>query len=260
MGQARFAFLDHPGPLAVAHRGGLEAHPENTLAALEHTVGLGYRYVEVDVRASRDGIACLFHDATLERLTAVSGRLAERSWAELGGLRVAGREAIPRLDEVLAAWPDLRLVLDIKSDDAVAPLAEALRRADALDRVCVGAFSDRRLRRARRHLGPRLCTSLGRAAVTRLWLSRYYPPAGMPRATRALAGAAQVPARHRGLRVVDRRLLAVAGRRGLQVHVWTINDEAEMERLFDLGVHGIMTDRPAALKAVLARRGQWTGG
>ena len=251
----RFAFLDHPGPLAFAHRGGDREQPENTMAAFAHAVGLGFRYVETDVRATLDGVAVTFHDETLERVTDGRGRVGERTWDEVRRARVDGREPVARLDDLLGAWPDLRVNLDPKNDAAVGPLAEAIRRTGAIDRVCVGSFSDRRLWRLRRHLGPRLCTSLGPLGVVRLRLASLGLPSGG-----FAAGAAQVKTHHLGVRVVDRPLLAAARRHGLHVHVWTVDEPADMERLLDLGVDGLMSSRPSVLKEVLQRRGLWPGG
>jgi glycerophosphoryl diester phosphodiesterase len=155
---------------------------------------------------------------------------------------------------VLDAWPGVRYVIEPKSDQAVEPLADAVRRTGVLDRVCIGSFSDARVKRMRHLLGQRLCTSLGRRGVLRLRLASLGLPVGG-----FVEAAAQVPVRYRGLPVVDRQLLAAARSRGLQVQVWTVNQESEMERLIDLGVDGIITDRPAMLKTVLSRRGLWHG-
>ncbi|MGH2769880.1 MAG: glycerophosphodiester phosphodiesterase [Actinomycetota bacterium] len=248
----RWAFLDHPGPLPFAHRGGACERPENTMAAFEHAVRLGYRYVETDVRATADGVAVIFHDERLDRLTELTGRIAERRWAELSPARVNGLEPVPRLDDLLGAWPHLRVNIDPKHDAAVAPLVEVLERTRAHGRVCVGASSDRRLASFRRLSGGWVCTSMGRAEIARLRLASYGARPG-----RLAAACVQVPVRHRRLPVVDPRFIAAAHRRGLQVHVWTIDDASEMDRLLDLGVDGIMTDRPTLLREVLRRRGQW---
>jgi glycerophosphoryl diester phosphodiesterase len=251
----RFAFLDHPGPLAFAHRGGGREKPENTLAAFAHAVGLGFRYVETDVRVTRDGVAVTFHDETLERTTDGRGRVASHSWDELRRVKVAGREPVARLDDLLGSWPDLRVNLDPKSAATVGPLAEAVRRTGAIDRVCIGSFSDARLRRLRRELGPRLCTSLGPLGVARLRLASLGMPGGG-----FTAGAAQVKSHHMGMPYVDRPLLKAARRHGLDVHVWTVDEPDHMESLLELGVDGLMSGRPSVLKAVLQRRGLWSGG
>lgn len=250
----RFPFLDHPRPIALAHRGGAEEGPENTMAAFENAVRLGYRYIETDVRVTRDGVALAFHDERLERVSDRSGAVSDLIWSELRGTRVHGREPIPRLDEVLGTWPDVHFVIEPKCDQAVVPLVDAIRRVDALDRVCVGSFSDSRVERVRKLLGPKLCTSLGYRGVLRLRLASYGLPVG-----EFVEAAANVPMRYHGVPVVDRLLLAAARKHGLKVQVWTVNDEAEMERLIDLGVDGLITDRPGALKAVLARRRLWVG-
>jgi glycerophosphoryl diester phosphodiesterase len=248
----RWAFLDHPGPLPFAHRGGACERPENTMAAFEHAVRLGYRYVETDVRATADGVVVIFHDERLDRLTGLTGRIARQRWAEVATARVNEVEPIPRLDDLLGAWSDLRVNIDPKHDAAVVPLVEVLDRTRAHDRVCVGTSSDRRLAHFRRLSGERVCTSMGRAEVARLRLASYRAHPG-----RVAAACVQVPIRHRGMPVVDPRFIAAVHRRGLQVHVWTINDPSEMDRLLDLGVDGIMTDQPTLLKEVLGRRGQW---
>jgi glycerophosphoryl diester phosphodiesterase len=246
--EPRHPYLDWGGCLAFAHRGGTGAHPENTLAAFTHAASLGFTYLETDVHLTADGVLVAFHDADLERTCDRPGRIADLPWSEVEVARVGGREPIPRFDELLEALPDARFNIDCKSDEAVDALVRALRRHDVLHRVCVGAFSDRRLRRLRRELGAELCTSLGPTETARLTF-------GMP--TPAEVHAAQVPVRSGPVEVVTERRVARAHRRGLQVHVWTIDDPSEMERLIDLGVDGIMTDRPEVLRDVLIRRGLW---
>lgn len=245
---ASHPFLDWPGPLAIAHRGGASEAPENTLPAFEHAVRLGYRYVETDVHVTADGVLLAFHDERLDRVTDREGVVAEMTWSEVRQARVDGREPIPRLEDLLGAWPDLRVNIDPKHDAAVEPLVEALRRTGAVDRVCVGSFSDKRTDRARRALGARLCTSLGPRGVAR-WVAGLPTPTGI--------ACAQVPLSNGRIDLVTRRTLRLAARRSLDVHVWTIDDPDEMGRLLDLGVHGILTDRPAVLREVLQARGAW---
>lgn len=246
-GSVRFPFLDAGGPIAFAHRGAAPGL-ENTLAAVERVVALGYRYLETDVRASRDGVAVLLHDATLDRTTDRAGRLTELPWAEVARARVGGTEPVPRLEDLLGSYPDLRVNLDIKAPSAVGPLVAAVRRAGAVDRVCVGSFHDRSLAAVRAALGPALCTSLGPREVLALRLGRLRPDTG---------GCAQVPPRLGRIPVIDHRFLAAARRRELPVHAWTINRPAEMHRLLDLGVDGIMTDDAPALRDVLVAREAW---
>ena len=247
-------FLEHPLPIAFAHRGGGEAAPENTMEAFEHAVALGYVFLETDIHATRDGDLVAFHDETLDRLAGRPGSVDQLDSDELRQIRIAGRYRIPFLDDLFAAWPRARINIDPKSDRAAELLPAVLTRADAVDRVCVGSFSGRRLARLRRAMGPDLCTSMGPWEVARLLMAAKGLPVGP-----LDAGCAQVSPTHRGLTIVDPGFLAEAHRRRLQVHVWTINDTAEMSRLLDLGVDGLMSDRPSLLKQVLQERGQWTG-
>jgi glycerophosphoryl diester phosphodiesterase len=247
-------YLDAQTPLAFAHRGGAAVGDENTAAAFARCIELGYRYVETDIHATSDGVPVVFHDATLARMTGDQRRVRDVRWADLATLRVAGEAAVPRLDDMLDAWPQVRFNIDIKAEQAVAPAVDAVRRSGALDRVLLASFSDARLARIRRALGPRVATSLGTREVARLWAG-----AQLGRARRMPEGvvAAQVPVRHGRIRVVTRRFLAHAHRLGLQVHVWTVDDPTQMHELLDLGVDGIMTDRIEVLREVYSARGLW---
>lgn len=252
--QHRFAYLDAPTPLAFAHRGGAAVGDENTAAAFARAVALGYRYVETDVRCTADGVPVVFHDPTLLRLAGHPGRVSDLRWADLAAVRVAGAAVVPRLAEVLAQWPQVRFNIDVKHDEAVEAAVAAVHAAGAADRVLLASFSDARLLRLRAVAGPRVATSLGLRAVAALRMASL---TGRALVLPESVVAAQVPVRWRRVRVVDRRFVAYAHRLGLQVHVWTIDDPAEMHDLLDLGVDGIMTDRVDVLRDVFISRGQW---
>ncbi|HWH01996.1 MAG TPA: glycerophosphodiester phosphodiesterase [Pilimelia sp.] len=247
-------YLDAPTPLAFAHRGGAARGDENTAAAFARAVELGYRYVETDVHATADGVVVVFHDATLRRLTGRPGRVARLRWADLATLRVGGAAAIPRLEEVLEAWPGVRFNIDVKADAAAQPAVAVVRRLRAADRVLLASFSDARLARLRALAGPAVATSLGVAGVARLKAASL---TGRSPRLPASVVAAQVPVRYGRVPVVDRRFVAFAHRWGLQVHVWTVDEPAEMHELLDLGVDGIMTDRVEVLRDVYRSRGLW---
>ena len=251
MPPSSWPFLDHPGPLPFAHRGGAGEWPENTMPAFEGAVALGYRYVETDVHVTADGVLVAFHDDVLDRVTDRRGRIEDLPWDEVRRARVDGREPIPLLAEILDAWPDLRVNIDPKHDRAVEPLAEVIRSSGAVDRVLVGAFSDERIARVRAAL-PGICTSLGPMGTLRLGLAA----AGQD-IDDLEAPCAQVPTHYGEREIVTADLVAEAHRRDVQVHVWTIDDAVEMRRLLDLGVDGIMTDQPAVLRGVLEERGEW---
>jgi len=247
-----FEFLDHPGPIAFAHRGGAGDWPENTLPAFEGAVALGYRYIETDAHACSDGTVVAFHDDRLDRVCDRDGLIGELTWSEVREARVDGREPVPLLEDLLTTWPDIRMNIDPKDDAVVEPLAALIRRCGAVNRVCIGSFSDDRITAMRDLLGPGLCTSLGPKDTSRLIAASRRLASG-----RFEGAAAQVPLKHGRWPIVTRQFVRGAHRLGLAVHVWTIDDPDEMTRLLDLGVDGIMTDRPAVLREVLEGRGQW---
>jgi len=218
-----FAFLDHPGPIPFAHRGGAGEWPENTMPAFEGAVLLGFRYVETDVHVTFDGVLLAFHDDVLDRVTDRSGIIAELPWSEVQKAKVSGREPIPLLEDLLGSFPDLRVNIDPKHDAAVAPLIDVIEKTSALDRVCVASFSDSRVSTMRKALGPTLCTALGPNGVRRLVVAAHGVPAG-----RFTSPCAQVPVKQVSVTFVSDRFLRAAHRRDIAVQVWTIDEASEM--------------------------------
>ncbi len=260
----RHPYLDGPYPRAYAHRGwhvGELAGCENTMAAFRRAADEGFGYLELDAHASADGVAVIHHDATLGRTTDGSGPIAALPAAAIAELRVRGREPIPRLDEVLAALPGMRITVELKSDAAVRPVLEVLDRADAWDRVCLGGFTERWLARARAEAGSRLLTSMSQTSAfglrSRAWIDALPDPLRRLPAPPVRGRVAQLPRRLGRLTVVDPGLLRTAHAADHEVHVWTVDDPDEMAELLDMGVDGLLSDRPDLLRDVLQGRDQW---
>lgn len=253
-------YFSHAHPLALAHRGGSYYEPnigiENTAAAFANALDLGYTHLETDVHATADGMVIAFHDDRLGRVTDGEGLIAALPWSQVRRVRVGGREPIPTLADLLERFPTACFNIDLKHDLAVEPTLRIIDEFGAHRRVCLGSFNERRIRRAHRLSRGRIATShsvLGSLAVKLL-------PAAGPTALIAGPGVAlQVPISYRRRRIVDSALVGRAHRLGKHVHVWTIDDPAQMRRLLDLGVDGIVTDRPDLLRQVLVERGEWVG-
>ena len=238
------SFLALPSPIAFAHRGGAGDLPENTLAAFEIARALGYQYLETDAHLTRDGVLVAFHDDRLDRVTDRTGAIAELGVAEVeaadagyafsadGGRTFPFRGRgirVPRLEELLVRRPDACVNIDPKSDACVGPLAALLDRLGAWGRVCVGSFSDHRLRRIRALGRGRACTSMGPRAVA---TTRVIAATGsLPRLG---DDCIQVPIGRGPFRIVTERFVRAAHRAGLAVHVWTINHETTIDELLDL--------------------------
>jgi glycerophosphoryl diester phosphodiesterase len=261
-----------PTPIAFAHRGGLALWPENTLVAFRGAVELGFRYIETDLHVTRDGVIVCFHDPTLMRTTDGAGRLKDLTLEELRGLDAGHRFTpdggetypyrgqgitVPTLEEALALHPDLRLNVEMKQREPrmEALLWQEIDRLEAHDRLLVAAEHDPLVHRFRalrpHHWMP---TSPGIRGVVRFWAG---VRSGLHRYEDYPFDALQVPVSYQRLVVVDRAFIEAAHAHALQVHVWTIDDPTEMRRLLDLGVDGIMTDRPDVLREVFDERGLW---
>lgn len=250
-------YFDVPSPVAIAHRGGAWEGIENSLEAVRRCVDLGYQYIETDVHLSRDGEVIAVHDPSLDRTTDTTGRIRELRWEQIAQARIGRTATIPRLNDLLDEFPDLRFNIDAKVSEVVVPLVHLIqaRGQQTAERICLASFSDARLRRLRTLTHGRVATSMGQREVARLRAASFMRTS--VRALRFPGQAAQVPATFRGRRIVDRRFVETAHSLGKKVHVWTIDDPAEMTSLLDLGVDGIMTDEPLVLKDVLTARGEW---
>ena len=246
-------YLEQGAIIAFAHRGGAVDQPENSMVAFQRAIDMGYRYIETDVHATEDGVLMASHDDDLQRTCGIDVKISEVEYSDLLDARIDGKERIPTLEEILSTWPNIRVNIDCKADQAVEPLIAALRRSDVVDRVCIGSFSDRRLATIRDAIGPTLCSSLGPREVAKLRLLSKLTG----KKSFAGAHAAQIPMRQGPIALTTKQLVDHAHEIGLHVHVWTINDAADMHRLIDLGVDGIMTDTLQTLKTVLSERNHW---
>lgn len=253
-------YLEAP-PLLLAHRGGValpaNAGIENSLRAVANAVELGIGYIETDARASVDGVAFAFHDEHLGRVAPNSG-FGERPFgsltaAEIRSVRLSGGEHLTTIGEMLESFPGTKFNIDVKTTPVIVPTVRAIEEADAGGRVLIASFSHRRLSIARRLL-PAVATSTSPREIGALWLGR-----GRTRGLARRNGAVclQVPEYYRGRRVVTPRFLAAAHGEGLQVHVWTVDEPDDVNRLLDAGVDGLITDRPDVVREVLEQRGQW---
>lgn len=249
----------------MAHRGFSLAGLENTLTAFRAAVELGYSHLETDVHTTSDGELFLFHDRTLDRVTDGRGRIHDLTADQVREARIGRTEPVPTFDELVAAFPEARFNLDVKDWHSVPSVVAAIERNSVHDRVLIASFSDRRRRAVLKQLSRRTASSAGTMAnalflvLGPLLSARVLGSPARAVLRRALrdVDALQVPVRYRAIPVVTAGFVRRAHELGLYVHVWTINDPAEMHRLLDLGVDGIVSDRADLLKDVLQARRQW---
>lgn len=231
----RHLFFASPRPLVFAHRGGSALAPENTMAAFENGLAVGADGLELDVHLSRDGVVVVHHDRALDRTTTLRGPIAARDADELI------RADIPTLADVLRRFRDTRMIIEMKVNrqQLAAGVIDAIRRADAVDRVCLGSFGLRVLRAART-IEPAIATSAAREEVR--W-ALYRSWCRWP-VSRVSYSGYQVPELSGRTRVVSPRFVADAHRAGLGVQVWTVDNESDATRLLSWGVDALISDRP----------------
>jgi glycerophosphoryl diester phosphodiesterase len=255
------AYLAGEYPIRLAHRGSRILWPENTLEAFQGAIDLGYRYIETDVQLTADGTVVVFHDDDLDRLTNAVGPIRAWRWEDVQHLDAAwffGSEAgypmrytgcrISSLEEIFATFPDVCFNIDIKCGGAEWAVADVIRRWGREESVLVGGFVDRRTARFRRITKGQVATSAGRRVAVAMWSA-----SRVGRTVRRPEVAYQVPYDYTPR--LDRKFIDAVHRAGAQVHAWTVNEIPDMIQLLDMGVDGIVTDRPDLLNDVVANRG-----
>lgn len=252
----RHPYFDNGGkPIALAHRGFSLEGLENSMRAFQAAVDLGYRYLETDAHGTRDGVAVALHDDTLDRTTNTTGAVADLPWATVMTARIGGTEPVPRLEDVLATWPDVKVNIDVKGDSGIVPVARAIERTNSHDRVCLGSFSVARRRKTVKLLSKPVAMPAAQREVI-AWLLGVWVNAN-PESSLSDVDVLQIPWRRGRVPILGAKHIEAAHHSGREVHVWTVNERTEMEYLLDLGVDGLVSDRADVLKEVLMERELW---
>ena len=261
-----FNIRENEEVLVIAHRGGLGLNPENTLAAFKKAEELGADIIELDIHTSKDGQLVIMHDETIDRTTDGSGKVRDYTLSELKGFdagyrwtadsgktfpfRAKGLQ-IPTLAEVLSEIKNTAIIIEIKQSkpSLIKPLCELIKKHGLENKVIVASFSNKALLEFRSAF-PQVATSTTKSEAVKFfilnqfYLAGFYSPAAV---------ALQVPEYYQGTKIVTERFIKTAKKQNIEVHAWTINDEADMKRMISLGVEGIVTDYPDRLLRVLER-------
>lgn len=252
-----FFSVEHP--IRFAHRGSRILWPENTMHAFAGAVEeLGYHYLEIDVRLTSDHVPVVFHDANLNRTTNGDGKVADHTLAEIQAVDAAyhfdperdfplrGRGiGVSTLEEIYGTWPDVRLNIDLKGPGEEWAVAEVIRAFDAEHRTLIGSFTDRRIARFRRITRGRVAVSAGPTTAASMYLA-----SRTGRTIHRKVQAYQLPFDYRGAKIDD-KLIDAVHRASAHIHLWTVNEPDDMRRFIDMGVDGIVTDRPDLLNEVM---------
>jgi len=256
------SYLSGEHPIRFAHRGSRILWPENTAHAFHGAVEMGYKYIETDVRISKDGHVVVFHDETLERTTNSRGKVSDWHLDELqnldaafhfdheGGHPLRGQGVgISSLADVLAEFPDVHFNIDLKGPGLEWPVADTIRKAGREDTLMIGSFIGHRTAKFRRITKGTIATSAGPRDTLMMWAA-----SRRGRYVQRPVEAYQIPFNYKSL-PIDQKYVDAIHASGSQVHFWTVNEKPDMHRLLDLGADGLVTDRPDRLNEVLAERG-----
>ena len=234
-------YLDYDGLKVLAHRGGAEESYENTTESFEYSQLLGCEFIETDVQVSSDGIPYIFHDDDLKRILNKPVRFDSLSSNEIDDLSIFNSCKIPKLSETLLRFPNLCFQIDFKTDEVVMPALDVINDMNEFDRVCIASFNSKRLQNVR-SLYPDLCISMGPNEVFKTLLASLNLYKGeIP------GDCLQIPMSYYGIKIVSKRFVDFVHSRGLKIMIWTINDIKTFKYLIDLGVDGIITDKPKLL-------------
>ena len=240
-------YLNQAGVAISAHRGGSEEAPENTLESFRYAIEVGSSCIETDVQLSADGIPYIFHDDDLSRLLNMDVTFNSLHSNQIEELKLFGSYQIPKLETALTQFPNALFQIDLKTDEVALPAMKVIESLNAFDRICIASFSSNRLQKVRKEF-PETCFSMGPNEILKLLLSSF----GLYN-KKVFGDCLQVPIYQYGIKLVTRRFVKYVQSIGLKIHVWTINDVKTMEKLIDLDVDGIITDRPKLLKEVLSK-------
>tara|TARA_Y100001970_G_C14063926_1_gene765672 strand:+ start:129 stop:869 length:741 start_codon:yes stop_codon:yes gene_type:complete len=240
------SYLNVSGVAISAHRGGSMEAPENTIESFEYSIKVGSSYIETDVQLSSDGIPYIFHDDDLSRLFGKDIIFNSLHSNEINKLMLFDNYKIPTLESTLNKFPNVFFQIDVKTDEVVVPALEVIKKTNSINKVCIASFSSKRLKQVR-NLYPEICLSMGPYEVMKLLLASY----GLY-GNKVPGNCLQIPIYQYGIKLVTKRFISYVHSIGLKIHVWTINDEDTMLKLIDLGVDGIITDRPKTLKNLLS--------
>ena len=234
-------YLDYDGLKVLAHRGGAEESYENTTESFEYSQLLGCEFIETDVQVSSDGIPYIFHDDDLKRILNKPVRFDSLSSNEIDDLSIFNSCKIPKLSDTLLRFPNLCFQIDFKTDEVVMPALDVINDMNVFDRVCIASFSSKRLQKVR-SLYPDLCISMGPNEVFKTLVASLNLFKGeIP------GDCLQIPMSYYGIKIVSKRFVDFVHSRGLKIMIWTINDIKTFKYLIDLGVDGIITDKPKLL-------------
>jgi len=246
-----FEYLENQKFIAFSHRGGALENKENTIEAFQKSVDIGYRYIETDVQNTKDDKLVIFHDDDLVRINNQNIKIAEITYEELENIFIFDDQIIPLFEDTINNFSKINFNIDPKTDRASVLLKNLLINRNDLERFCIGSHFQHRLDLFNLNKFEKMAISMSRQEVIKLYINQYLY------LFKQATPCVQVPTSFKGITIVNEKLIKFIHDQDKKIHVWTVDDQDEMQRLIDLGVDGIMTDRPSLLKEILIKNNLW---
>ena len=246
-----FKYLENQKFTAFSHRGGALENKENTIEAFQESIDLGYKYIETDVQNTKDDKLVIFHDNNLLRITGQNIEISKIKYHDLRKITIFGNQKIPLFEDVINNFSKINFNIDPKSNKATFLLKELLINRSDLDRFCIGSHYHHRINLFKFDQFKNMATSMSRQEVIKLFINQYFNLFTLN------TPCVQVPVSFKGITIVNKKLINLVHNQNKKIHVWTVDSQSEMQNLIDLGVDGIMTDRPSILKETLVKNNLW---
>lgn len=246
-----FKYLENQKFTAFSHRGGALENKENTIEAFQKSKELGYKYIETDVQNTKDDKLVIFHDNDLIRIANKNIEISKIEYSELKKIPIFKNQKIPLFEDVINNFKSINFNIDPKSNRAAFLLQKILIERSDLDRFCIGSHYQSRLNLFQLDQFKNMATSMSRMEVLKFFINRYYSLFSMN------TPCLQVPVSFKGITIVSKKFINFVHEKNMKIHVWTVDSADTMQDLIDLGVDGIMTDRPSILKEILIKNNLW---
>ena len=230
--------------IGLSHRGNSKKFIENSFEAFNSVIQMGYKYIETDLRMTKDNEVIAFHDPDLKRLFNLDLQVKDLTFKEIANLFREKNCSLLTLEDALKKFPEIHFNIDLKVKEVIKDSIKVVENLNAFNRVCFASFHSSHTKKILQH-NKNAIISMGMKDVALFKFFNF---------KNEKIKIIQIPLKWKGIKVLTRNLIQKANKSNLLVHVWTVNDRKTINYLIDLGVNGIVTDEPELLMKIMKER------